>query len=285
MTLRRRTILLALAAAPVAAALHGCGRRETDTRAADSAATASLTSLGEARVAAVPDAATLMLDSGLEVRLAALEPPRRAQGRLADEPLYEEARATLEALALGRLARLEIPEGQPERDRWGRAPARVVLSEGGPDGGGRDGGDVAVNREMVARGLARVRPEYESDAEARALLALEATAREARLGLWAVTFFAVRPAEAVTLSSAGSFQIVEGVVVDAAAVRRWLYLNFGPDWRTDFTAGAPPEFSGAFDADALQALPGAQVRVRGDIERYNGPFIRLVVPAQIERLN
>jgi len=243
-------MLLAIAVTPVAAVLSGCGRRETDTRAE---AAAPLTPLGEARVAAVPDAATLVLDTGLEVRLAALEPPRRAQGRLAAEPFYEEARAALEALTLGRAVRLEIPEGQPERDRWARAPARVVLT-----GGDSDLGDVAVNREMVARGLARVRPEYETDAEARALLALEAAARAAERGLWASPFFAVRPAEAVTLSSAGSFQIVEGVVVEAAAVRRWLYLNFGPDWRTDFTAGAPPEFSGAFDADALQALPGAQ---------------------------
>lgn len=277
MILRRRTMLLAIATAPVAAVLSGCGRRETDTRAE---ADAPLTSLGEGRVAAVPDAATLVLDTGFEVRLAALEPPRRAQGRLAAEPFYEEARAALEALMLGRVVRLEIPEGQAERDRWGRAPARVMLT-----GGDSDLGDVAVNREMVARGFSRVRPEYETDAEARALLALEAGARDAGRGLWASPFFAVRPAEAVTLSSAGSFQIVEGVVVEAAAVRRWLYLNFGPDWRTDFTAGAPPEFSGAFDAEALQALPGAQVRVRGDIERYNGPFIKLVVPSQIERLN
>ena len=74
------------------------------------------------------------------------------------------------------------------------------------------------------------------------------------------------------------------MVVAAAAVRGWIYLNFGPDYRTDFTAGAPPETSEAFDEDAMLALPAARVRVRGEIEAYNGPFIRLVAPAQVERL-
>ena len=97
-----------------------------------------------------------------------------------------------------------------------------------------------INNEMLARGLARVRPEEEADEAARVLLELEATARDARLGIWDHAYYAVRPAEAVSPGATGSFQIVEGVVVDAAAVSGWLYLNFGPDYRTDFTAGAPP---------------------------------------------
>jgi hypothetical protein len=35
----------------------------------------------------------------------------------------------------------------------------------------------------------------------------------------------------------------------------------------------------------MLALPAARVRVRGEIEAYNGPFIRLVAPAQVERLS
>ena len=67
----------------------------------------------------------------------------------------------------------------------------------------------------------------------------------------------------------------------AAAVSGWIYLNFGADYRIDFTAGAPPESSAAFDESAMLALPGASVRVRGEIEAYNGPFVRLVAPAQV----
>lgn len=255
-----------------AAALASCGRRGGSEDAPRRA--------GEGRAAGVPDAATLVLDDGLEVRLAGIEPPHPARGSLAAEPFFEEARDALEALALGRRVDLAIPEGQPERDRWGRAPARVVVR----DVEGAPGGGLALNRELLARGLARVRPEFETDAEARALLALEDAARRAGRGLWASPYYAPRPAEAITLAAAGSFQIVEGAVVDAAFVRGWIYVNFGPDWRTDFTAGAPPEHADAFDADAMTALIGARVRVRGDVERYNGPFVRLFVPAQVERL-
>lgn len=247
--------------------LAACGRREPADQPAP---------LGEGRVVSAPDGATLVLDSGREARLAGLLPPLPASGDAAEEPFFEDARRTLAELAIGRRAALTTPPGQPEADRWGRALARVSLPE-------LDG--LVLNRELAARGLARVRPEAEEEGEARALLGLEAAAREAGRGLWSSPYFAVRTAEAVTLASQGSFQIVEGVVVDAATTRGgWIYLNFGPDYRIDFTAGAPPETSDRFDEAAMLALPAAQVRVRGEIEAYNGPFIRLVAPAQVERV-
>ncbi len=264
--MRRRSVL----ALPFV--LAACGRPEEGA--------AVPTPLGEGRVVAAIDGATLALDTGLEVRLAGLVPPlaasNGASGGASAEPLFEEARTTLAELAIGRRAALTPPPGLPEQDRWGRRPARVSLPE-------LEG--LSLNRELVARGLARVRAEDEEDAEARALLLLEAAAREGRLGLWSSAYFAVRPADAIGLAAQGSFQIVEGVVVDAATTRGgWIYLNFGPDYRTDFTAGAPPETSDAFDETAMLALPAARVRVRGEIERYNGPFIRLVAAAQVERV-
>jgi endonuclease YncB( thermonuclease family) len=262
----RRTLM---SAAPLLA-LAACGRGGGE----DDAATPA--HLGEGRVAAVIDGTSLVLDTGLEVRLAGLVAPLPAAGPASAEPFFADARDALAELAVGRRAALATPPGLEPRDRWGRAPARVTL----PERGG-----VSLNREMAALGLARVRAEDEADAEARALLALEDTARRTRRGLWASPYFAVREADAVTFASHGSFQLVEGVVVDAAATRGgWIYLNFGPDYRTDFTAGAPPEYSDAFDEAAMLALPAARIRVRGEIEAYNGPFIRLVVPAQVERL-
>jgi endonuclease YncB( thermonuclease family) len=259
----RRTLLA------VPAALAACGREEE--RAAEPAP------LGEGRVAAAVDGASLVLDTGLEVRLAGLMAPLPASGAASAEPFFAAARDALGELAIGARVELVTPAGLEPRDRWGRAAARASL----PDRGG-----VSLNREMAALGLARVRPEDESDDEARALLALEDVARRARRGLWASPYFAVREADAVTFASQGSFQLVEGVVVDAAATRGgWIFLNFGPDYRTDFTAGAPPETSDRFDEDAMLALPAARVRVRGEIEAFNGPFIRLIKPAQVERLS
>jgi endonuclease YncB( thermonuclease family) len=141
--------------------------------------------------------------------------PLAASGAGAAEPFFEEAREALAELAIGRRTEIATPPGLPESDRWGRRIARVALPEA-------EG--VVLNRELAARGLSRVRPEDEEDAEARALLALEAAAREARRGLWSSPYFAVRSAEAVSLAAQGGFQIVEGVVVDAASTRGgWIY--------------------------------------------------------------
>jgi hypothetical protein len=84
----------------------------------------------------------------------------------------------------------------------------------------------------------------------------------------------------------GSFQIIEGAVKDTARVRGRVYLNFGEDYRTDFTASIAPEVMKAFTADKLDllALKGRSVRVRGYLRDFNGPSMDLTHPEQIEVL-
>jgi hypothetical protein len=60
---------------------------------------------------------------------------------------------------------------------------------------------------------------------------------------WRLRFLAVRSA-AEAGRDAGSFQIVEGSVVDAVLVEGTLYLNFARDWRHGFSrrpAAAPAD--------------------------------------------
>ena len=83
------------------------------------------------------------------------------------------------------------------------------------------------------------------------------------------------------------FELVEGVVVAATIVRGRAYLNFGPDWKTDFTASIDPRDRRLFD-DAgfdIEALQGHRVRVRGWVESWNGPMIKVSHPEQIEVLD
>src|SRR3546814_10312670 len=117
------------------------------------------------------------------------------------------------------------------------------------------------------------------------MLTLERRARAARRGIWADPFYAVLdPQDAGRLVD--SFQIVEGRIVEAAEVRRRIYLNFGQDWHEDFTVTIAPADRRAFSEADLDPAgwDGRRIRVRGWIGEYNGPVIDATHPAQIELL-
>jgi hypothetical protein len=75
-----------------------------------------------------------------------------------------------------------------------------------------------------------------------------------------------------------------GRVRETAEVRGRIFLNFGEDWREDFTVMIAPKRTDSFE-DAgmdLLGLKGRWIRVRGWIESYNGPMIEATHPEQIE---
>ena len=117
------------------------------------------------------------------------------------------------------------------------------------------------------------------------MLARERTARAAGLGIWAHPFYALRRAEAAA-EAIGSFQLVEGRVLEAAKVRGRVYLNFGEDWKTDFTISIAPKAWKLFEAEGIapQDYRGRRLRVRGWLKSLNGPMIAATHPEQIEVL-
>ncbi|MGH6832700.1 MAG: thermonuclease family protein, partial [Methyloceanibacter sp.] len=83
-----------------------------------------------------------------------------------------------------------------------------------------------------------------------------------------------------------SYQLVEGRVASVGEGGGRLYLNFTPDWRSDFTISVEGKAVGAFAAAGidLKALAGARLRVRGFLAWRNGPMIEASHPEQIELL-
>lgn len=231
-----------------------------------------------ARIAAVIDGDTLVLDPPVSgssrLRLAGIGAIKPPLGRPADRPwpLAAQARDALAALAEGATLRLE-PAAQ-RIDRYGRLLAQAFLDDGR-----------WLQGEMLRAGLARVSTTVGSRARAAEMLALEAEARAARRGLWASPIYAVRSPLEVR-DDVGAFAVVEGAVVGAHRVKKRIYLNFGADWRDDFTVtidtASLPQF-GASGLDPL-SLAGQRIRVRGWVERYNGPAIEATHPEQIEVL-
>ncbi|HEY0837778.1 MAG TPA: thermonuclease family protein, partial [Azospirillum sp.] len=83
-----------------------------------------------------------------------------------------------------------------------------------------------------------------------------------------------------------SFQIVEGRVHATARVRGLIYLNYGADWRADFTVRVGRDAQKAFARALIDPLSfaGCVLRVRGWIVERGGPMIEATHPEQIERL-
>ena len=229
---------------------------------------------GEALAVEVVDGDTLVLEDGRQVRLVGIQAPKLRLGRPGFEawPLAGEAKAALEALGLGK--RLELSYGGRRTDRHGRVLAHLH------DSGGR-----WLQGELLRRGLARVYSFRDNRALVAEMLALEGEARAAGRGIWGHPFYALRTADEAE-AFVGGFQLVVGRVLDAAVVRGRTYLNFGPDWRTDFTATIAPRDRRVFAAAGvdLTALEGRRVRVRGWLRSYNGPMIEVTHPEQIEVL-
>jgi micrococcal nuclease len=226
-------------------------------------------------VARVPDGDSVILDGGVEVRLAGIRAPQLGRdGGAAAEPFAEEARDALASLALGQA--VELRYGGLRRDRYGRALAYPLIEATG----------VWLQGELLARGLARVDSYVDNRALVTEMLAIERAARAARRGLWSDRYYRVRnPSE--TWSDLDSFQIVEGRVVAAAEVKGVGYLNFGPDWRTDFTFSLDRAALRLFRKAGvdIQSLAGRRVRGRGWLRPRNGPLIELTHPEQIELLD
>ncbi len=230
---------------------------------------------GRGKVAVVIDGDTVRLE-GLkaDVRLVGIQAPKLPLGRKGFKtwPLADAAKAALADIVNGHTLTLRL--GTQPQDRNGRILAHIVRDDG-----------VWVQEEMLRRGFARVYTFPDNRQLAVELFAAERTARTERSGIWADAYYAVRAPDPDGLAKdAGTFQIIEGRVAGAAKVQGRVFLNFGADYRTDFTATIVPESVGMFAKSGIDplTLKDKVIRVRGYLRNYNGPTMDLTHPEQIE---
>lgn len=223
-------------------------------------------------VVSVSSGQTVKLASGLQVRLAGIMAPKQS------EPWGRQAREGLVGLLRGRRVRLSY--GGDPRDRYDRALAQVhTLAPNGLQ-------DLWVQAELIRLGLARVYTWPDEEIDADTLYSIEREARERGRGLWSHADYGVRDPEPNALAQkVDSLQLVEGIVTSTADIRGRAYLNFGADYRTDFTIAVAKKHRKRFKTLDPIGLEGARVRVRGWIELTNGPMIWASHPARIEVLS
>jgi len=232
----------------------------------------SLERADRAQVVAVIDGDTVVLQDGREVRLVGIQAPKLPLGRsgFAPWPLGEEAKAALEAIVLNR--EVELRYGGRRVDRNGRALAHLVLD-----------GRLWVQGEMLERGFARVYTFADNRSVVPEMLGRERTARAAGRGIWANSYYALRTPETVGAYVDG-YELVEGRVLKVGRAGGRTYLNFGADFKSDFTAVIASRDERLFQAEGIdpKRFEGHILRIRGWVETLNGPMIAVTHPEQIE---
>jgi endonuclease YncB( thermonuclease family) len=225
-------------------------------------------------VAEVIDGDTFALADGREVRLVGIQSPKLALGRpgFKDWPLATDARETLATLLAE--GEVSLRFGTTSRDRYGRLLAHVFV------------GDTWVQGAMLEAGMARVYSFEDNRQLVAEMLAVERAARAAGHGIWALEWYAVR-APADLAGRRDRFELVEGRVLNGASAGGRGYLNFGEDWKSDFTIVISPQARRLFEREGhpMASYEGRRVRVRGWIEFYNGPMVEVTHPEQIEVLD
>ncbi len=236
-----------------------------------------------ALVTEIVDGDTVIIDppfeDGDKIRLVGIQAPKLPLGRknYPTWPLAQESSDALAGMILGKKVVLSFTGSR--RDRYGRWLAHLQLVDGDRT--------LWVQGEMLRQGMARVYSFPDNRGRVDEMLALERAARQERLGIWALEYYAIRNPDAAALDTMlGTFQIIEGRVVDVADVKGTVYLNFGPDWKTDFTVSLDRKAMNLFKDSAShpQDWTGRAIRVRGWLTNRNGPMIRASHPEQIEVL-
>ena len=207
-----------------------------------------------ATVQKVLDADTVRLDNQRIVRLYGITA----------KPLQLKATAFLEQWVAGK--NLQVVPAPVAQDRYGRMLAKLVDDKG-------DSAQAA----LVRAGMARVYTLPDNARIADELLPLEAEARAAKRGLWGSALTVVLAANAQQAKD--TFAIIEGVVVNVVSIKGTTYVNFGDDWKTDFTITMPAALGKKMGALGWQ---GKALRVRGWIQEKNGAMIAVTHRQQIE---
>lgn len=143
-----------------------------------------------------------------------------------------------------------------------------------------------VQGALLTQGLARIHPAKDHIEMVSHMQALETQARIKKTGLWAKEDYQVYNALHVPETLSG-WAIIEGTVLKVATVKNKVYLNFGADWRTDFTIVIPSTVRRALAKNQIDplAFSGKSVRIRGWVEHYNGPSVELLSPVWLEHIN
>lgn len=217
------------------------------------------------------DGLTILLKNGTQIRLAQIDIPdhfRPEPGQissLAKEKL-------IEVLENGKVKIFHPSNPKFQvKNRLNQEISHIQNNEG-----------LWLQKELISNGLARVIPSPYLPQATTALLDFEQEAREKSLGLWEDPRYTLQTPLSVK-ESAWEMQIIVGEVKKIATVKNNAYLNFGVNYKTDFTIQIDNALRREFSKSNIDIfkLQNKKVEVRGYVESFNGPLVKLESTAHL----
>lgn len=146
--------------------------------------------------------------------------------------------------------------------------------------------NVWVQGSMLQNGLARIYTAAKNAELLNEMQTAENIAIKKGLGIWTTSSPHKIISPDQTPDALGDFAVIEGTIQKVASIRNNIYLNFGANWKTDFTIMITPQLRKKFARDGidLMSLANEPVRVRGWLREYNGPFIELEATSHLQIL-
>ncbi|MFZ5799777.1 MAG: thermonuclease family protein [Candidatus Omnitrophota bacterium] len=225
------------------------------------------------RVKAVIDGDTIVLSNNQKVRYIGLDTPEiflktETAFEYAPKPFAEAAKEFNRKMVEGKVVRLEFDIER--KDKYRRLLVYCFLD-----------GEM-VNAQLLRNGLAMLYTQVPNIKYVDLLVKAQQEAREDGLNLW--TPERIIPAEKAG-EYIGELASVEGRVLKVKSTSSAVYLNFGRDYRTDFSVVIFKDDLRLFNErkiDLEKDYRNRLVRVSGLIKEYHGPEIIVRHPAQME---
>jgi len=228
------------------------------------------------KVIEVIDGDTVRLSNGRLLRYIGLDTPevrikeKNGDFKYQPQPFSLEAKEFNRKLVEGNIARVEFDI--EKTDCYGRLLGYCFI------------GKIFVNKKLVEQGYAVISTRPPNVKYVESFVSAQKSARGAKRGLWGSL-------PTLNHNQANNYinqiRSVEGVVVGSYKSAKCLFLNFGQNYRSDFTVAIFNNVIKTFKQkgiDPLSFYNGKRIRVNGKIREYNGPEIIINSPYEIEVL-
>ncbi len=228
------------------------------------------------KVIKVIDGDTIILSNGKHIRYIGMDTPEvriRKSGRFVydPQPFSLEAKNLNKKLVENKFVKIEFDVDKT--DTYGRMLGYCFV------------GDTFVNNELIKKGLAVLYTRPPDVKYTKLFIKSQDYARRTRKGLWG-NYKPVSSSEAYKFIN--QIRRVRGKVLSTYKSKKAVHLNFGKDYKTDFTVIIFNDCLKFFTAKNIEPqafYKGKEVEVWGKIRKYNGPEIIVSTPYQIKVLN